>query len=198
MADNEIVQLQAMLEMVPDVPQDRIRRLADWAKLDFNFTDVASRRSSAERLSDVVARASTLHVMEKLHAFATQQGRRLMVVFSYGTRAVLRACEGAPKLAADVALLQWLKERGIPTIDALDAHVADFAQFRIPAADYVKRLYNGHYTPAGNQFFAFAIKKTVVDWLDPKPIAYQPRGTIIDFQDGRYLDEAPRAVPAPR
>jgi len=191
LANHENIQMTAMLEGVPDVPQDRIRRLADWAKVKFDFTDATSRRNSAAELRDIVARASTLHVMEKLHAFATQQRRRLMVVLSYGTREVLRACEGGPKLAADVALLQWLKDRGTPTLDALDAHVADFAQFRIPAAAYIKRLYNGHYSPAGNQFFAFALKNALVEWLDPKPIAYQPGGTIIDFQDGKYLDKMP-------
>ena len=191
-AGHEIIQLHAMTEGVPDVPQDRIRRLADWAKVKFDFTDVGSRRNSAQKLGEVVARASTIHVMEKLHDFARQQDRRLMVVFSYGTRAALRACEGHPKLADDVALIQWLKDRGTPVVDALDAHVADFAQFRIPAADYIKRLYNGHYSPAGNQFFAFALKKAMVEWLEPKPIAYQASGTIIDFQDGRYLDKSPR------
>ena len=190
-ADHEIIHLLAMSEGVTDVPQDRVRRLADWAKVPFDFTDVTSRRGSAEKLGEAVARASTVHVMEKLVSLAQQQKKKLMVVFSYGTRAAQRACEGAPKLPADVALLQWLKERGIPTMDAFDAHVADFAQFRISAADYIKRLYNGHYTPAGNQFFAFALKKSVVDWLDPKPLAYQPTGTIIDFQDGKYLDRAP-------
>jgi hypothetical protein len=188
-ADHEIVQLQAMLEGVPGVPEDRIRRLADWAKLKFNFTDAASRRASAEKLGEHLARASTIHVMEKLHAFARENGQRLMIVFSYGTRAAQRACAGAAKLPADVALLNWLKERGTPIVDAFDAHVADFAQFRISPADYIKRLYNGHYTPVGNQFFAFAIKQTVVEWLEPKPMAYQPVGTIIDFQDGRYLDK---------
>lgn len=194
-ADHEIIQLQALVEGVPDVPAARIRRLAEWAKLPFDFSDAVSRRQSAERLGDAVARASTVQVMEKLHALATQQGQRLMVVFSYGTRAILRACEGGAKLPADVALLQWLQERGIPTVDAFDAHVADFAQFRIPAADYIKRLYNGHYSPAGNQFFAFALKNRLVDWLDPKPITFHPTGTIIDFQDGRYLDTAPISGP---
>jgi hypothetical protein len=190
-ADHEYVQLQAMLERVPDVPQSRIRRLADWAKVPFDFADVASRRASAEKLGDLLARASTVHVMEKLLALTEAQGQRLMVVFSYGTRAILRACEGGAKLEADVALLRWLKERGIPTVDAFDAHVADFAQFRISPAEYIKRLYNGHYSPAGNQFFAFALKPKLVEWLDPKPISYQPRGTIIDFQDGNYLDKLP-------
>lgn len=190
-ASHEIIQLNAMLEGVPDVPQDRIRRLADWARVKFDFTDATTRRASAEKLGDVVARASTVHVMEALLAFAQQHARRLMVVFSYGTRAMLRACEGGAKLAADVELLQWLKERAVPTMDAFDAHVADFAQFRISAADYIKRLYIGHYSPIGNQFFAFALKRSLVDWLEPKPIAYQPSGTIIDFQDGRYLDRRP-------
>jgi hypothetical protein len=196
-ANHEIIQLYAMMEGVEDVPQERIRRLADWAKMKFDFTDASSRRASAEKLGEIVARASTLHVMEKLHAFAAQRSRRLLVVLSYGTRAVLRACEGGAKLAADVALLDWFKERGIPTVDAFDAHVADFTQFRIPAADYIKRLYIGHYSPAGNQFFAFALKKAVVDWLEPKPIAYQQSGTIIDFQDGRYLDKPTAGMPKP-
>jgi hypothetical protein len=192
-ANHEIIQLQALQEGVSGVPEDRIRRLADWAKFRFDFTDAASRRVSAEKLGEHLARASTLHVMEKLHALAKANGRKLMLLLSYGTGAAKRACEGGAKLPADVALLEWLKERGTPTVDAFDAHVADFAQFRISPADYIKRLYNGHYTPVGNQFFAFAIKKTVVEWLDPKPIAYQPVGTIIDFQDGRYLDKlAPR------
>jgi hypothetical protein len=194
-ADHEVIQLYAMMEGVPDVPQDRIRRLAEWAKVKFDFTDVSSRRASAEKLNEVVARASTLHVMEKLHGFAAHEHRRLMVVLSYGTRAMLRACEGGPKLPADLALLEWCKARGVPTVDAFDAHVADFAQFRIPAADYIKRLYIGHYSPAGNQFFAFALKKAVVDWLEPKPIAYQQSGTIVDFQDGRYLDKPPGTKP---
>ncbi|MBM3855428.1 MAG: hypothetical protein FJ399_20120, partial [Verrucomicrobia bacterium] len=178
-ADHEIVQLAAMQDGVPDVPQDRIRRLAEWAKMKFDFTDAATRREAAAKLGDHLARASTLHVMEQLLAFAAQHRRRVLVALSYGTRAALRACEGAPKLEADLALLQWLKERGVPTFDALDAHVADFAQFRIPAAAYLKRLYNGHYSPAGNQFFAFALKRSLVEWLDPKPIAYQAGGTII-------------------
>jgi hypothetical protein len=86
-------------------------------------------------------------------------------------------------------LLRWCAD--IPAFDIFDAHVADFAQYRIPSADYIKRLFIGHYSPAGNHFLATAIRKTVVDWLDPQPPAYRAGGTIIDFQDGRYLDKAP-------
>ncbi len=189
---HEIVQLRAMSEGVPDVPRDRIRRLADWARFPFDFTDPDSRSASAAELMRIVARASTIQVMEKLQAFANAGQQRLLVLLSYGTGAIRRACDGGTKLADDVALLRWCAERGIPTHDVFDAHVADFAQFRISSADYIKRLFIGHYSPAGNHFFATAIRKPIVDWLDPKPIAYQGRGNIIDFQDGRYLDRAPR------
>jgi hypothetical protein len=190
-AQNEIVHLRAMVEGVPDVPRERVQRLADWAKMKFDFTDADSRRVSATELNRIVSRASTLRVMEKLHAFATAESRRLLVLLSYGTRAIQRACDGGAKLPDDVALLRWCEERGIPAFDIFDAHVADFAQFRISSADYIKRLFIGHYSPAGNNFFATAIRKPIVDWLDPKPIAYRGGGSIIDFQDGRYLDRAP-------
>jgi hypothetical protein len=193
MADHEIVQLRAMMEGVSDVPQERIRRLADWAKLKFDFTDVATRRESAAALVETVARKSTFHVLEKLREFAQRHGQKLMVVLSRMSRTLLEACSGEPKAAADVALLEWLKERSIPCVDSLDAHKEDFAQFRVAPSAYVKRYYRGHYSPRGNQFFAFAIKNAVVEWLDPKPMAYQTVGTIVDFQDGRYLEKPPRA-----
>jgi hypothetical protein len=49
----------------------------------------------------------------------------------------------------------------------------DYKSFRIPYDQYQKRYFIGHYSPAGNHFFAYAIKDTIVNWLDPKPITYQ-------------------------
>ena len=193
LADNEIVQLCAMTEGVPDVPPERIRKLADWAKLKLDITDPTTRRKSAANLITTIARKSTYYVLEKAREFAAQQGRKLMVVFSYGSPAVVRVCSGQQKDPDDAALLAWLKEDGVPCVDAMDAHLADFQQFRLTPAKYVKRYYHGHYSPQGNQFFAFAVKNAVVEWLDPKPIAYQTEGTIIDFQDGRYLERSPAA-----
>jgi hypothetical protein len=39
---------------------------------------------------------------------------------------------------------------------------------------YRRRYFIGHYSPSGNHLFAFAIKDTVVNWLDPKPVTYLP------------------------
>lgn len=179
-AGHEIVQLRAMMEGVPDVPQDRIRRLADWANLKFDFADAATRRESAIRLNDLVARSSTYFTLEKTISFAVQHGRRMMMALSYGGARIQLACAGKPKDPADTALIDWLRERDVPCFDVREAHLADFAVFRLSPEDYVNRYFNGHYNQRGNQFFALALKDSIVRWLDPKPPTYRPVGAAID------------------
>ena len=52
-------------------------------------------------------------------------------------------------------------------------HAEDYQAFDISLDEYMKRYFIGHYNPAGNHFFAFSIKDTIVKWLDPKPITYR-------------------------
>jgi len=54
-------------------------------------------------------------------------------------------------------------------------HAKDFKCFNLSLEDYYSRYFIGHYNPTGNHFFAFSLKDTVVDWLDPKPVTYQNR-----------------------
>lgn len=66
-----------------------------------------------------------------------------------------------------------LQEWGVPCIDSLQSHVAEFDTFRMSAKDYVDRYYIGHDTPRGNHFFAYAIKDALRDWLQPAPPAHR-------------------------
>ena len=52
-------------------------------------------------------------------------------------------------------------------------HVEDFKSFNLSINDYFQRYFIGHYSPAGNHFFAYSIKDRVVEWLNPKPITYK-------------------------
>ena len=169
--------------------QERIRKLADWAGERFDFTDASTRRNSAFKLVDTIARKSTIHVLESLRDFARMENRKLMVLLSWSAGAVNNACSGLAKKPADLALVKWLEEQGIPHVDSLDAHTRDFAHFHLTTKEYLARYYSGHYTPQGNQFFAYAIKSAVVDWLDPKPPAYRGSGAVLDFRDGKYLEK---------
>ena len=56
----------------------------------------------------------------------------------------------------------------------MEAHVRDYAQFKVDVKAYLERYYIGHYNPLGNHFTAFAIKNKLVQLLDPKPMTYQP------------------------
>ena len=41
---------------------------------------------------------------------------------------------------------------------------------------------DGHYNPRGNHFFAYALKDSLLELLDPKPLPYQGRGPeTVDF-----------------
>ena len=70
-------------------------------------------------------------------------------------------------------------------MDALASHKRDFKAFRLSPQAYCKRYYIGHYSPAGNQFFAFTIKDALVRWLDPKPATYVAgEAPLADFVAG--------------
>jgi len=79
------------------------------------------------------------------------------------------------KARYDQAIVDFLREHRFRYFDMNLVHVEDYKNFRIPFDQYMKRYFIGHYSPAGNHFFAYAIKDTIVDWLDPKPITTRNR-----------------------
>jgi hypothetical protein len=79
--------------------------------------------------------------------------------------------QGKPRY--DQTIVDFLKDRQFRVFDMNLVHVEDYKSFSIPFEQYAKRYFIGHYNPAGNHFFAYAIKDTVIDWLDPKPITYR-------------------------
>jgi hypothetical protein len=55
----------------------------------------------------------------------------------------------------------------------MEAHVRDFKNFSITLEEYLKIYYIGHYNPRGVFFYAFNIKDTLVEMLDPNPVSYR-------------------------
>ena len=65
-----------------------------------------------------------------------------------------------------------------------------FKAFNLSVDEYRKRYWIGHYSPAGNHFFAYHLKNAIVDWLEPKPRTYRGEDmTTTDF-DGYLPDTA--------
>jgi hypothetical protein len=48
---------------------------------------------------------------------------------------------------------------------------------------------DGHYNPRGNHVHAYALKDTLLEVLDPKPLPYRDRGPdTVDFSRYRRVD----------
>ncbi|MCX7933854.1 MAG: hypothetical protein N3A66_01180 [Planctomycetota bacterium] len=70
---------------------------------------------------------------------------------------------------------------GFPWIDCLRHAAEEYKFFKLPLEKWLSRYYLsragaqvfGHYSPAGNFWFAHTIRPYLVDWLDPKPPAYR-------------------------
>ena len=77
------------------------------------------------------------------------------------------------KARYDQDVIDFITENNYRYFDMNEVHVNDFKKFNLTLDEYMKRYFIGHYKPSGNHFFAYSIKDTLVDWLDPKPITYQ-------------------------
>ncbi|RLS82926.1 MAG: hypothetical protein DWI04_04125 [Planctomycetota bacterium] len=144
-----------------------------------DLSSAAAIQKAANRVLQGYAVRVGMKVMERLKRFCSEQDKNLIVLLSYPAGAVWHGCaRGSPDDPHHVdwhpqIFRQHLDQLGIPWIDSLPAHVAEFDSFKLSAQDYVDRYYIGHYNPTGNHFFAYAIKDRVRDWLSPPPPAYQ-------------------------
>ena len=113
----------------------------------------------------------SMRVVDKVAEFAQSRRTKLLIVLSYGTRAITKTFKDGRRF--DQEFVDHLQDLGLPYIDLLEAHKADFANFSVELDDYLKTYFIGHYNPLGNYFTAFATKDKLADMLDPRPISYQ-------------------------
>jgi len=114
---------------------------------------------------------ATQHVVTWAEEFARDAGKKLMIMLSFGSGNVAKHLSGEPRF--DQGFVDWLKDKPYPVIDMRDAFAADYRNFKIDIDEYLAPFYNGHHTPRGNFFTAWAIKDRVVQWLNPKPPTYR-------------------------
>lgn len=125
---------------------------------------------AAQSFYDRCAFRSSILLLDRLRTELSEQGKKLLVLLSYPGGTVADACRGHSR--PDSYFVGQLDELGITYVDSLAAHLADYSAFSIGPDEYVDRYYYGHYTPAGNHFFGYAIREPLLDWLDPGPPAY--------------------------
>lgn len=176
---------------VGDLDRGGARRLADILEIpqahipwDGSADEL---RPAVSDLCQAYAFAASRSILDRAAEFARSQGKQLMVVLQCPM--VLRQLVETGR-RYDQPIADHLQASGLRTFDMNLVHVEDFKQFNLDFDAYMGRYFAGHYTPAGNHFFAYAIKDTIVDWLEPKPIPYRTdHQPGLDFREG-YLPES--------
>lgn len=159
-----------------------LREQADLAHalgVEFDTSTAETAAASAHRFYSTCAFRSSLEIIETVRADLANRDQQLLVLLSYPAGAVADACAGRPR--ADDTFVRGLDDLGIDYVDGLAAHQRDFAAFSLTPTDYVARYFHGHYTPAGNHFFAMDVAKpALIDWLAPRPPAYRNEAGPVD------------------
>ena len=102
-----------------------------------------------------------------------------MILLSYDVPTVQSYLKNGARF--DAEFVQFLKKEKYIHIDTLPKSGEEFKSFKGSINDFCMRFYVaragaqvfGHYNPYGNFWFANAIRKELVDWMDPKPPAYR-------------------------
>ncbi|MBM4088834.1 MAG: hypothetical protein FJ276_05295 [Planctomycetes bacterium] len=143
-------------------------------------------RATVATLLDAYSFAATKTILMKARTFTSERGKQLMIILLDPYRVTRSLLEDGGRY--DQEIVEFLRENDFRVFDMNLVHREDYKSFNLSVADYFKRYFIGHYSPAGNHFFAYAIKDTVVDWLDPKPLPYRDTDQrIIDFKG--YLEQ---------
>jgi hypothetical protein len=153
----------------------RARELADPVAVSFGIPREGVAGAEAgrqvERAHTAAALFATRHVLTWAEGFCTKLGKKFMLVLSFNRQNVAAALENKPPFDRD--LLDWLRGKPYPVIDMRDAFRAAFRQSKLGVPAFLKPYYNGHHSPAGNYFTAWALKDHLVRLLDPKPLPYR-------------------------
>ena len=175
--DDPIVRLKVLQQggRVADV--EDLQALAEVFEVDADLADPDRSAKDAYALHMAYALRSTEFILDLTRKWIASTGKKLLVLLSYGHAVLPAALQGERRF--DQSLIDYLQRHDVPYVDGWQRHADDFKAYRISPAEYIKRLYIGHYNPQGNHFFAFAVKDAFVDWLDPKPLTYQPGGRAV-------------------
>jgi hypothetical protein len=160
-------------------PVEELERLAEAFGLKVNLRNPRTRQADAKKLHLAYGIRSTMFVVDKFRSWCRAHKRKLMVLLSYDVPTVQKYLKDGSRF--DAEFVQFLKKNRYEYIDTLLKTGQEFKTFKGSINDFCTRFYVaragaqvfGHYNPYGNFWFAYAIRRELVDWMNPKPPAYR-------------------------
>lgn len=169
--DDLMVMLYGMERFEVEGDGARLGRLAQLLGADgIDDSGTEARGASIAALKRAYGFAASRYIVAQARRFLEARGKELLVCLLCPT-ATDQLLRGQPRY--DQAFADHLRAGGYRVFDMNEVHRDDYRAFSLSVDDYRKRYWIGHYSPAGNHFFAHSLKGAVVDWLDPKPITYR-------------------------
>ena len=161
-----------------DAPVDELEKLAEAFNMTVDLRGPAKRTADANTLHIAYGLRSTMYIVDKLSDWADKNNRELMVLLSYDVPTVMDYLEKGQRW--DGEFLEYLEKNGVTYVDFLPKVAQEYKAFNVEAEEFIERFYIeragaqvfGHYKPYGNFWFAFGLRKELIDWLNPKPPAY--------------------------
>ena len=153
-----------------DRTYDSVREMAQTFGINTRIDSAENMNLSAHELHTKAALYSSMRIVEMIETFAKETDKKVLYVLSANSIDVARMAREGTRF--DQEFVDFMKEKGLPYVDLLEAHMADFAKYRIDVDGYLKQYYIGHYNPRGNFFHAWAMKDALVEMLNPKPYGY--------------------------
>jgi hypothetical protein len=176
--DDHVVHLYTLREG-GDAPVDYLEKLAEVFDVEVDLRNPQTRAADARKLHYAYGIKSTEYLVDKMYKWAEDNNRKLMIILSYDVPTVMEYIEQGTRF--DQAFVEFLNDRKYPYIDFLPKKKEEYQNFNLTVEQYLERFYIeragaqvfGHYNPYGNFWFAHAMRDELVDWLNPKPPAYQ-------------------------
>jgi hypothetical protein len=165
----------------------KIERLAEVLGFPFDWGDDSDQRRQAAMLLNRYGQRATIFILDKARAFTQSAGKTLLVALNYTARTdhfrdAIVPWDGTRR---DQEILDHLSASSVPLFDMNVVHQREYEQVGGSYHEYLSRYMvggDGHYSPRGNHFFAYALKDRLLELLDPKPLPYQDRSPdTVDF-----------------
>ena len=176
--DDQMAQLYCLAEG-GDAPLEQSEAVAAALGIKVNLRNRRTRPAEARRLHQAYGIKSTMYVVDKFRKWCEANDKKLMVLLSYDVPTVNRYIKDGSRF--DSTFVRFLKKENYTFVDTLPKFKAEYKQFngsvmRFCDKHYVERLgaqVFGHFNPLGYFWLAFAIRREIRDWLDPKPLTYR-------------------------
>ena len=177
--DDLMVMLYGMERFEVEGDLDRLNRLAEYLNVPgIDNTDPDTRIASTAALKHAYGFAASRYITAEARNFLSAHNKELLVCLLCPT-ATDQVLHAQPRY--DQPFADHLHEEGFRVFDMNEVHRTDYRAFKLSVDEYRKRYWIGHYSPAGNHFFAYSLKDALVEWLDPKPVTY--RGEAMSSAD---------------